>query len=744
MSSDALSQHWYRVADLKLALRSHVDIHRHVYRGRVWYVVQDHTSGRFFRFSPDAYRYIGQLDGEKTLQEIWQLHNEGSLSEQAPELEHVSGEPPQASSETLLETEAGNVKQTSKGDLIRLLSQFYRADLLIGDVMPDTRELINRSQALREKQRVQKFRSPIAIRVPLFDPNRFLEATWPVMKYLFSWVGFIVWLIAMIYGGILLVTHWDEFSADVLGKALSANNILLLIIIFPIVKFLHEFGHAYVIKAMKGEVHEMGVIFLIFMPVMYVDASSSSSNKNKFQRALVGVAGMFIELFFAVLALIVWTEAENGLIKAIAYNIVLIAGVSTLFFNANPLVRFDGYYILADLIEIPNLASRSTQYLSYLYQKKVLKLPNATAPDTAPGEPRWLVFYAIAAFCYRIFIIYAILSILIDQYFFFGVVMAIWAFGIMVVAPVFKGLTFLFKSSRLQGHRTRSIVNTAALLAVILGMFAVPVPFSVISEGVVWVDRQAWVRNQTEGFVNEFDVKIQAPVEQGQRIAGLVNADVTAQLLRLTLNLDELLAQYDAVKQQDRVQAKLIQERIQSTQKRLVEFQQRQAELTINSQFDGQFIRLTHDDMQNKFLPKGSLLGFVADDKQTIVRVVIDQTDIGLVRQDLKKIELRFADDIERVVSAEIVREIPSATQNLPSMALASEGGGNIVLDPASNPNADPSALQSFFQMDLKISDDIRSVRYGGRVYAKFVFSKRSLLQQIYRPIRQTFLSKLA
>ncbi|MGH1427406.1 MAG: peptidase M50 [Arenicella sp.] len=732
---DALNKHWYRVKDLRLGLRSHVDIHRHTYRGRIWYVVQDHVSGRFFRFSPDAYRYIGQLNGEKTLDEIWLEEAANRSNEQ-----QVDQEVEQAQ---MLGTDQGAAQQTTKGDLIRLLSQFYRADLLIGDVMPDTRELINRSQTLQEKQRAQKFRSPIAVRVPLFDPNRFLNATWPVMRHLFSWKGFVLWLFAMVYGGIVLTTHWQEFSTDVFGKALSTSNILLLIVLFPVVKFLHEFGHAYVIKAMRGEVHEMGVIFLIFMPVMYVDASSSSSNKNKYERALVGAAGMFIELFVAVIALVVWSQAEPGLIKAIAYNVVLIAGVSTLFFNANPLVRFDGYYILSDLIEIPNLASRSTQYVAYLYQKSILRLPNVTAPDTAPGESKWLVFYAIAAFFYRLFIIVAILSILIDQYFFFGVIMAIWAFVLMVVAPVYKGLAYLFQSNRLQGYRSRAILNTGLLIALLAGLFSIPIPFSVISEGVIWVDRQAWVRNQTEGFVQEFDVQVQAPVTTGQRIAQLNNQTFTAQLQRLKLSLDELYAQYDALKQVDRVQANLIQNQIQTLQNRLLEFQARERELTIESQFDGQFIRVTHDDMKDTFLPKGSLLGFVAGDDQTIVRVVIQQADIGLIRNELQRIEVRFADDIQQVVSADILREIPSASQTLPSLALSSEGGGRIVLDPASGASSDPSSFQSFFQIDLKIHEQFESVRYGGRVYAKFAFKKRSLFAQIYRPLKQTFLSKL-
>jgi len=387
--------------------------------------------------------------------------------------------------------------------------------------------------------------------------------------------------------------------------------------------------------------------------------------------------------------------------------------------------------------------SRSTQYVANLYQRKVLRLPNVTPPDTAPGEPRWLFFYAIAAFIYRVFIILAIISILIDQYFFFGVIMAIWAFVLMVVKPIYKGLEYLFRSNQLRGYRSKALLHTSALFLALFALLAVPVPFSVISEGVIWVDRQAWVRNQTAGFVKEFDVPIQAAVKKGQRIAQLSNQDLTSQLVRLRLSLDELFAQYDALKQVDRVQASLIQKQIQTLKTRLTQFEIKKKELEIQSKFNGQFVRVVHGDMTDKFLPKGSLLGFVADEGQTIFRVVIQQADIGLVRNELKRIEVRFTDDIHRVVEADIFREIPSASQTLPSLALASEGGGSIVLDPASDPSAGPSTFQSFFQVDLKTKDAIESVRFGGRVYAKFVLRNRSLFEQMYRPLKQTFLSKI-
>ncbi len=712
MNADNLNELWYRVRDVRLTLRSHVKIYRHIYRGKIWFVVQDRTTGRFFRLSPAAYKIIGRLDGSQTLDEVWN------------------------NTENKLEIDI------TKGQLIRLLSQLYKADLLLGDVLPNTKELVSRAQQFREKLRAQRWRSPIAIRLPILDPDRFLNKTMPIVRHLFGMVGFIVWLAVIIFGATLFATNWEGLSKDVIGRVISAENALLLLVIFPIVKIFHEFGHAYAVKSIGGEVHEMGIIFLVFIPIPYVDASSANANANKFKRAMVGAAGMFVELFLAVLALVVWSESESGMVKAIAYNVILVAGVSTIFFNANPLVRFDGYYILADLIEIPNLSSRSYQYLAHLYQKHVIQLPDSEKYPGDKGEKFWLVFYAISSFLYRILIITVIVWFLVDSFFVFGLLIAFWAVLIMVVLPLRKTIMFLFKNNRLHGYRVRAISITVALLVGILGLISIPIPFSSIAEGVVWVDQQSWVRNKSEGFVKKVNYEQQGVVHAGQAIAVLDNIDFDVQLQRLNLYLKELTAQFEALRLVDRVQAQIVEKQIIATKTQVQDFEDRRNGLIVRSKTKGRFISLTNEDIIGKFLPKGSLLGFVADEDASIVRVVVSQQDIDLVRHNVDHIEIRFADKISKVFVAEIVREIPSATQALPSLALSSEGGGNILLDPSMSQENTPSALRSFFQFDLRVLGDKKPEKYGGRVYVRFSFGYKSIAKQLYRPIRQTFLSK--
>jgi putative peptide zinc metalloprotease protein len=162
-----------------------------------------------------------------------------------------------------------------------------------------------------------------------------------------------------------------------------------------------------------GEVHEIGLMLLVFSPVPYVDASSAWGFRDKRKRMVVGGVGIAVELFLGALALFVWLMVEPGMVRAVAYNVMLISGVSTLLFNGNPLLRFDGYYVLADAIEVPNLGARSNTYLGYLFQRYVLGIRTAESSAHSNGERAWMVVYGITSFFYRIFISFVIITVIV-------------------------------------------------------------------------------------------------------------------------------------------------------------------------------------------------------------------------------------------------------------------------------------------------------------------------------------------
>src|SRR5262249_14220794 len=193
----------------------------------------------------------------------------------------------------------------------------------------------------------------------------------------------------------------------------------------------------------------------------YVDASASAAFRSKWRRAVVGSAGIVVEAGLASIAVLIWVAAEPGMVRALAFNVILIGGVSTLLFNGNPLLRFDGYYVLSDLIEIPNLGARANKYVLYLIQRYALGAEGLSSPVTARGEPAWFVFYALASTAYRLSIMVTIALLVASKLFFIGIVLAILSVATTLVWPMIKAGRFVIESPLLRRQRRRAIAVSA-------------------------------------------------------------------------------------------------------------------------------------------------------------------------------------------------------------------------------------------------------------------------------------------
>ena len=349
------SSHWYRVADLRPCLRSHVQITRHLYRGQTWYVLDDPSAGRQHRFSRNAHFLIGLMNGRKTVQEIWDMAVE-SLGDEAP----------------------------SQDEVIGLLGRLHNVDVLQSGIPVDQAEMSHR-RTRRRGRWLTGLKNPFALRFPLVDPDRFLVRFLPLVRPLAGRAGMLLWLAVVATAALLALLHWPELTRNLADRVLRPENLVALWLVYPLVKLLHELAHGFVTRLHGGEVHEMGVMLLAFIPIPYVVASSSAAFPDKRRRMAVAAAGIAAELFVASLALFVWLAVGPGWVSAIAFNVLLVGGVSTLLFNGNPLLRYDGYYVLADWLEIPNLAHRSTSYLGYLLQRYLFGLDQAMSPASAPG-----------------------------------------------------------------------------------------------------------------------------------------------------------------------------------------------------------------------------------------------------------------------------------------------------------------------------------------------------------------------
>jgi putative peptide zinc metalloprotease protein len=713
MAGDLFSASWYRVERLRPRLRGHVRLQRHQYRGQIWYVLHDLSTDRFHRFPPGAHGVIGLMDGQRTIHEIWEMAN-AQLGDDGP----------------------------TQDEVIHLISQLHAADvLMIDELTPNTAELARRAAKQALRKQASAWMNLFAFRLPLWDPDRFLTRILPLARPFMGRVGGGIWLLMVMTGLLLAAMHWTDLTQDFFDQAMAPQNLVLLWLLFPVLKLAHELGHGLVTKAFGGEVHELGMMLMVFTPVPYVEASAAWAFRDKWKRILVGAAGMMVELFLASVALILWIYTEPGRAHLLAYNTILIAGASTILFNANPLLKFDGYYMLMDYLEIPNLKQRGNRYFEYLSERYVLGQQDAQIPIATAGERAWFVIYGISSAAYRVLVVVGILFFLGDRFPLVALLFAGLTAVTMIILPLGKGAIFLFSNPRLRLVRVRAVATVAVLVLLLIGAVGfIPLPFHTMAEGIVWLPEEAFVRAGADGFIERLVVQPGTRVQTGDPLVTCRNPELSTRLRVLNAQLQELEARRREQAPTDRVKTEMLEEEIRYTTRARNEARARVDRLVIRSQRTGMFVAPTVQDLPGRYLHQGDLVAHVVDIDTLTVRAIVDQWDIDLVRHHIQDIQVRLAERVGDIVSAQLQRVAPAAVNELPSAALGADGGGQLPMDPKDSKGL--TALQRVFLVDLIVSDDTHVINAGGRVHVRFSHEPLPLSGQWVRHLRQLFLTR--
>lgn len=703
------SPHWYRVRDLHPRLKTHATVARHDYRDADWYIVSDSSNGRQHRFNQAAWQFIGMMDGEESVHQLWDKLN-NLLGDGAP----------------------------TQDDIIQILAQLHATDLLHCDITPALGELFLRSNRRDKAQRSGRWKNPLALRFPLWDPNNFLDRTWPLVSPLLTRTALSISLLSIMLALFLALSHWPKIQHAVVTQGLQFYSVGLMCIAYVLMKLLHELGHAYAVKRQGGEVHDMGLTLLMLLPLPYVDATASAAFRHKRHRALVAAMGIIVELQVSALALFLWLAVEPGLVRDLALNIMLIGGVSTLLFNGNPLLRYDAYYVLADLLGIPNMAQRSNRYIGFLLQRHVFGLQSVSSPVNAAGEAPWLFTYSILSFCYRTALTLSIAVYLAGQYFFLGVLLALWALTQQMLFPLCKHAAFLF-SDQLGSRRRRALASTGAIAAVIaLLIFVIPMPSNTQYQGVVWLPGDKRVSPQVDAFVEKVLVEGGQTVVAGQPLLQLQDPALSSEAQRLQARVDELRAEHQAQRHSDQVKAAALRASLQSARADLQHAQQKVQALLIKSPSAGEFVLINNEALLGQYVRQGELLAYVLDDTRVNTQVPIPQHDLDRLQQGIAAVEVRLASNLQEVLPARVIRSTPQASTQLPSKVLSTSGGGLIATDPGDKSGL--KSLETLFHFELELPLAINEAKLGTRVYVRFSHHKESLASQTYRRVRQLFL----
>lgn len=712
MSRSLFSPFWHSVAELRPRLIPQAAIQRHVYRNQVWYVVQDQSGGRYHRLSQSAYAIVSRMDGTRTVEALWQQANEKSEDDAC-----------------------------TQNDLVDLLVQLHAADLLQSDVTPDSAALFERYKKKRREKIKQWFVNPLSLKIPLLNPEPLLSRWAPHFYWWFTKPGFAVWLAIVLPALVLAGQHWNTLTNGLSDQVLSSSNLLVMAFVFPLIKLLHELGHGVATKAWGGKVHEMGLMFLAFAPVPYVDASSSSSFPSKQQRAIVAAAGMLTELLCAAIAMYVWLVTEPGVVRAVAFSTMFIAGISTLIVNGNPLLRYDGYYIFSDLIEMPNLAQRGQKYCVYLWDRYVFGVRDLDPPRDSAQEKRWMAAYTPLAWCYKVFVTISIILFIGGEFFIFGVLLALWSFFTLAVMPLWKAYRHLASSPTLQRRRPQAIKISLAIAAgCVVFAVACPLPLSTRADGVVWLPDQAILHAGGNGFFQRWLVQPGTRVTKGMPLYVVEDMSLAAELEAVRARVDEAEARFRAEQFSDPVKAALGARQLRQEQEILRRKEEQAARLTGFAEADGMLVAAQPQDMPGRYYKKGDTVGYVLDVNHLVARVAVSQNDIDLVRTRFEAADIRLAGRIREIFSATMIRQMPAGVEQLPSAALGLGNGGRI----PTLPN-DPEGLKTIeriFLLDFQLPPEAGNDTFGERVHVRFNHGYEPLALQGLRRLRQLFLSR--
>jgi len=715
MAGSLLSENWYAVSGLKPRLAGHAQIHRRVFRGRLWFVLQDAATSRFHQLTPGAYSLVAAMDGRNAVQDIWEQACK-SLHEGLPSQEEV----------------------------VQLLSQLHAADVLLCELSPDIAELFQRYRKQQRDKIRRQFLDPFGLRWSLWNPDSFLERWSPRLSWIWGPAGGLLWLLTVIPAIALAAVHWSELTENVSDRVLNAQNLVALWFIYPVVKVLHELGHGFATKVGGGRVHELGIMLLAMTPVPFVDASAAYAFPSKWRRALVGAAGILVETWLAGLAMFVWVLAEPGLIRAAAFNVMLIAGISTLIVNGNPLMRYDGYHVLADILEMPNLALRGSRYFTYLVDRYIFRAQGLQAPDESASERFWMLVYMPLSFLYRIFIVLTLVWFMAGKYFFFGVLLAAWGLWSMVLQPLWKGWQHVAEAPTLHRNRDRALRTTLGGLALLLVILvALPMPFLTRAEGVVWLPDDQIVHARQAGFVRQVFASSGSSVQAGAPVVWLSDPTLEAELAQNRAKVDEFSARYRDSMLDTPTEAAVAQTQLVEAQENVREDEAKTADLLISAGASGQFLQPDANTLPGRYFKRGDIVGYINRPvSRPVIRVLVSQDDIDLVRKRLHGAAVRFVYGVPQVYSARLVREVPEGQDELPSKGLGQEGGGSIATDPR-DPHGTRS-LQRYFQLDLELPDGVAPTQwYGSRVYVRFDHGNAPLAYQWFLRLRQLFLARL-
>ena len=490
-------------------------------RAQNGWTIKDPLSLEYFRLDEREFTILNALDGACTFQGLQE-----SLRRHFPDVKFAP--------------------EVITGFLGRLLT----SGLAISTVSGTATQQLTRHQSIQRLSRWRRIFSLFSLRLRGFNPTPLLQVSSGVIRFALSPSVLIVALATMLTAAGMVILRFEEIVARLPSLDLLATpqNALLMAGLWLGIKLLHELGHAAVCHHFGGTCHDVGVMFLVFVPLFYCDVSDAWMLADRKQRMAISFAGIFVELFLAAVFTLLWWFSYPGLFNTLCLNAMLVCSVSTVLFNGNPLLRYDGYHVLADAVDIPNLAAQGNQVVGQTLDRIVLGQRMESVLRRFP----FLLCYGIAAAVYRMFVTLAIAWFLVSMFRGFELQVVGQSLASLLclgtVLPLGMGLVSRFQhvkkihtnSNRTtNASKTRIVAGIVCSVIVIAGLLFIPLPFSVSAPFVVMPAQSETVFATVPGHSSQFR-KHGSAVAANETVLQLSNTAIDRDVIHQSTRVNRL------------------------------------------------------------------------------------------------------------------------------------------------------------------------------------------------------------
>ena len=712
---------------------------RQTFQGSSYWIVKEPLGLSYYRFQEEEYAILQMLDGETSLDTIRRR----------------------------FETQFAPTKITPE-EIARLIGRLHESGLVVSQAQGQGDQLLDRRGRNRRTKAMATFSSFLTIRLNGFDPERLLTSLYPKVRFLFSPIFALFVLLLAVSALSLITVQFDVFQRRMpaFNEFFASGNWIWLAAVLAITKVIHEFGHGLACKHFGGECHQMGVMFLVFTPCLYCDVSDSWLLPSKWHRIVIAAAGMYFEVILASIATFLWWFSTEGMLNMLCLNVMFVCSISTLLFNGNPLLRFDGYYILSDWAEIPNLQQKSQSYLSGKFSHLVLGEEPADDPFLPRKGRRFFAIYAAAAFVYRWVIVCGILWFLYQVLKPHGlqslgqIAAAIVLFG-MVARPASKLIQYIRFPGRWQSmNKARIYVALGAAAVVVLAIAFVPLPHHVTCSFEVQPHAAEKVYVELEGSLAKIHVEPGDAVVPGQPLA---------ELRDINLEVDVVALEGERNRHEARV-ASLMRERFYSDDAALELPQAQEALATVKQQLaqrlaDREKLTLVASvagtvmsppllpdnapkdtlsrwsgsplDAKNQgslLLPR-TVLCQIGDPRQMQAMLYVEQSDIEFVQKG-QSVRLLLDQQPYHVVASKI-EEIASREAQASPARLSAKADGDLIT--RTDAQGREQLMTISYQAKALMVDEDELLRIGLRGQARIATEWQSLGSRLVRYMSRTF-----